>query len=105
MRLNSRCDHPASIVRAPEQSGETGGRVEPRHAEPVDGTVYPDQRRGLHIADERVILDPQRHETSPQLKIRTSNTHLRPSRRLLINAARGARPRTPRVSSAPSSPR
>jgi len=40
-----------------EQGGEAGVGVEARPAEPVDGTVAPDQRRGLAVADEGIILD------------------------------------------------
>ena len=40
-----------------EQAGEDTGRVEPRRAEPVDRAVSRDQRRGLQVADQAVILD------------------------------------------------
>ena len=48
---------PAAMFAAAEQRGEAGGGVEARPAEPVDRSVAPDQRRGLAVADERVVFD------------------------------------------------
>src|SRR6185437_3745093 len=56
-----RRDQPASVLRATEKGGEAGRRVESRQAEPVDGAVPSDERRGLTIADERIVLDRERN--------------------------------------------
>ena len=37
--------------------GKDTGGVEPRPAEPVDGPVASDEGRGVHVADEAVVLD------------------------------------------------
>ena len=50
----------AVVVRA-EQGGEAGTGVEAREAEPVDRALPADQRRGLQVADERVVLDALGH--------------------------------------------
>ncbi len=57
----ARGDLPVTVVRAAEQRGEAGGRVEARQAQPVDGTVRADQRRGLQVADHGVVLDASCH--------------------------------------------
>ena len=40
-----------------EQRGEAGARVEAREAAPVDRAVAADERGGLQVADQRVVLD------------------------------------------------
>ena len=40
-----------------EQRGEHAGRVEPARAEPVDGAVGADERRGAQVADDPVLGD------------------------------------------------
>ena len=40
-----------------EQRGEAGAGVEARPAQPVDRAVAADQRGGLAVADQRVVLD------------------------------------------------
>src|SRR6516164_3581911 len=45
---------PARLVV--QQSGEDTGGVEVRQAQPVDGTVHPDQRGGAQVADNAVML-------------------------------------------------
>ena len=55
-----RGDQPAAVFFGPEQSSEDRAGVEPGHAEPVDRPVAADQRRGLGVADDRVILNGQR---------------------------------------------
>ena len=50
-------------ARRAEQRGEAGAGVEAREAEPVDRAVAADERRGLAVADQRVVLDP-RHQRS-----------------------------------------
>ncbi len=59
--LALRRDQPATVALVSEERGEAGRRVEPRHAQPVDGAVAPHQSRGLGVADERVVLDAERH--------------------------------------------
>src|SRR4051794_40854862 len=41
-----------------QEACEHGGGVEPRQAQPVDRPVDADQRRGLQVTDEPVVLDP-----------------------------------------------
>ena len=55
-------EQPAAVGLVAEQRGEAGGRVEPREAQPVDRAVAAHQRRGLRVADQGVVLDPQRHD-------------------------------------------
>src|SRR5690606_32416396 len=50
---------------AAEQRGEAGGRVEMRHAEPVDRAVASHERGCLHVADKRIVLDPAGHAAHP----------------------------------------
>src|SRR5262249_55073733 len=58
-----RADAPVAVILGAEQPGEARGRVEPGQAEPVDRAIPADQRRGLHVADERVVLDQSRHRS------------------------------------------
>ena len=51
-------EQPAAVALVPEQGGEARARVEAREAEPVDRAVAPDERRGLQVADQPVVLDP-----------------------------------------------
>src|SRR5581483_12137337 len=51
-----RREQPASVLRAAEERGEAGAGVEAREAEPVDRAAALDERRGLQIAEERVVL-------------------------------------------------
>src|SRR5205085_8445125 len=53
-----RCNEPPPVDLVPEERREARGRVEPRQAQPVDGTVAANERGRLHIADQPVILDP-----------------------------------------------
>ena len=61
--LAARREQPAAVLLVPEQRGEAGARVEAREAEPVDRAVPPDERRGLQVADQAVVLDP--HHSPP----------------------------------------
>ena len=54
-RLGS--DLPASVLGATQQCREAGGRVEARHAEPVDRSIAPDQGSGAAVADQGVVFD------------------------------------------------
>ena len=56
--LAVRREQPAAVLIVAEQRGEAGARVEAREAEPVDRAVPPDERRGLQVADQAVVLDP-----------------------------------------------
>ena len=60
-RPPGRRDLPPAVVAVAEQRREHRARVEAGHAEPVDRAVLADQRRGLRVADERVVLDPLGH--------------------------------------------
>ena len=53
---------PVAVVA--EDRGEARARVEAGDAQPVDRAVVGDQRRGLGVADQRVLLDPGRHSPS-----------------------------------------
>jgi hypothetical protein len=55
-----RRETPAAVGLGTQQGGEAGRVIEPGQAQPVDGAVAADQRRGLAIADHRVVLDRQR---------------------------------------------
>jgi hypothetical protein len=57
-QIGRRRQEPAAVVGRPQQRGEARRRVEPRNTEPVDGAVAADERGGLAIADQGVILDP-----------------------------------------------
>ena len=50
-------DRPVAVLRVAEERGEQRSRVEARQAEPVDRAVAADERGGLQIADEPVVLD------------------------------------------------
>ena len=49
------------MVGRAEQGRETGGGVEPGHAEPVKRTVAPDQGRRVGVTYKGVVLDPLAH--------------------------------------------
>jgi len=53
----NRGNAPEPVVRAAEQGGELGGRVEAGQAEPVDRAVIGDQRRRPAIADQRMVFN------------------------------------------------
>ena len=54
-------EQPPAIGRSAEQGGKASGRVEPGHAQPVDRTIPPDERGGMGVADQGVILDALAH--------------------------------------------
>jgi hypothetical protein len=58
-------DLPAAVVVLSEQFCEATPRVEARKAKPIDGTVSPDERSGLGVADHRVVLDGLCHHLQP----------------------------------------
>ena len=51
------------LLLVAEQRGEARAGVEAREAEPVDRAVAADERRGLQVADQAVVLDP--HQSPP----------------------------------------
>ena len=59
--LADRAELPAAVVLGAEEGREAGGGVEARQAQPVDRPVPADQRRGVPVADQRVVLDGQGH--------------------------------------------
>ena len=85
-------DRPVAVFGVAEERREDGAGVESRHAEPVDGTVSADQRGGLEIADEPVILDTTGHDRrlSFHRQAHSRNAASRPKRFLAArsNAAR-----------------
>ena len=56
-----RADDPAAVLDAPQERGETGGRIEARQAQPIDRAVAVHERRGARIADQSVVFDQARH--------------------------------------------
>src|SRR5215208_2956352 len=68
-----RRDQPPPVTLVAQQRGEAGPRIEAREAEPVDRAVAADQRGRVRVADERVLLDPLRHE-APQRTISSARS-------------------------------
>ena len=62
---HGRADPPVPVVLVAEQGGEAGVGVESRQAQPVNGAVAADQRGGLHVPDQCVVLDQARHRSLP----------------------------------------
>ena len=56
-----RGEPPVPVVVVAEQCAERRRRVEARQAEPVDAAVGADERAGVAVADEGVVLDRQGH--------------------------------------------
>src|SRR5438132_694834 len=50
---------PARLVT--EEGREARSGVEPRETEPIDRSVATHQRRGVRVADHRVVLERKRH--------------------------------------------
>ncbi len=55
-------NEPTAMSGRAEESCETGIRIKPRPTQPIDGAIATDQCRCLAVADERVVLNTQRHE-------------------------------------------
>ena len=51
-------EQPAAVVGSAQQGGEAGAGVEAGEAEPIDRPAALDERRGLQVADQCVVLDP-----------------------------------------------
>ena len=60
-------DLPVAVGLVTEERGEARAGIEPGDAEPVDRAVVGDQRGGLGVADERVLLDARRHASAVTL--------------------------------------
>src|SRR4029077_13423609 len=54
-----------AVVRRAQQWGETGSRIEPRPAQPIDRAAIGHERGGLAVADQRVVFDPRRQGAPP----------------------------------------
>src|SRR5260370_40443572 len=86
-------DEPPALRVAPDQRGDERGGVEPGPAQPVDRPVVGDERRGLGVPDERVLLDPRRHGC-PDATCRSPPTRALGAART-PSAAASTRPATP----------
>src|SRR3954447_26996376 len=60
-----RSNQPAAMVWAPKQGGEARIGIKARPAQPIYRSISSDKRRCLAIADQGVILNWQRHRSSP----------------------------------------
>jgi hypothetical protein len=56
-RFALRSEQPAPVVRRAEEGGEAGAGVEAREGQPVDGSVSADERAGLLVGQERLVLE------------------------------------------------
>src|SRR5215469_6322537 len=54
---------PAAVVLVTQQGCEARVGVEPGQAQPVQCTIAADEGGGLHVTDQRVILDQARHRS------------------------------------------
>ena len=55
-----RAQLPVAVIGGAEDRGEAGGGVEARQAQPVDRAVLADERGGVAVAQQGVVLDRQR---------------------------------------------
>ena len=79
-QVRRRPQRPAAVLLRPDQGGEAGARVEPREAEPVDRPLARDERGGLEVADEPVVLDARRHgSTLPRSAGQSRHARRRPA--------------------------
>ncbi len=62
LELPDRAQLPVPVLVGAEQPGEAGRGAEPGQAEPVDGAVRADERRGLPVADQGVVRDREGHD-------------------------------------------
>ena len=63
-----RRDRPASVLAIAEQRGKARRRVEARPAQPVDRSGARDQRRGLAVANQRVVFEGGAHGRSRRVQ-------------------------------------
>ncbi len=64
---HGRADLPLAVGLIAQQRGEAGVGVEPGQAQPVHAPVAADECRGLHVADERVVLDEPGHANASRM--------------------------------------
>ena len=64
VELALRLDRPVPVLGVAEQRGEDRARVEARQAEPVDAAVTADERGGLEVSDQPVVLDAGHYSPS-----------------------------------------
>src|SRR4051812_22144546 len=48
---------PATLLGGAQEGGKARPRIEARQAQPIDAAVTADERGGVGVADQRVILD------------------------------------------------
>jgi len=72
----ARREPPAPMLGAAQQGGKAGGGVEAGHAEPIDGAGARDERGGLAVADERVVLDGVGHAMLGALPLTSPERHV-----------------------------
>ena len=87
-----RGDQPAPVGGSAKESGKAGGRVEPGHAQPVDGTVPPYKCGRMSVADQGVILYALAHAaTSRKFPGPSQLREMRPGSGGLVGLNRGLR--------------
>jgi hypothetical protein len=52
---------PQAVGLVTEKRREARRRVEARGAQPINGAIDADQRRGLRVADQRIVFKPEWH--------------------------------------------
>jgi hypothetical protein len=67
---------PMAVVRLAQQRGETGARIEPRPAQPIDRAAIGHERGGLAVPDQRVVFDPRRQGAPPIFLVPAEERHL-----------------------------
>ena len=101
-QVGRRAQRPAAVLLRPDEGGEAGARVEPREAEPVDRPLARDERGGLEVADQPVVLDARRHgSTLPRSAGQSRHARRRPASEPGLRHRRGrgrrlVRPRSAR---------
>ena len=51
-------NEPSPMFRRTEESRETGVRIKPRPAQPINRAVATDQRRCFAVTDQRIVFNP-----------------------------------------------
>ena len=62
--VDARSDPPRAVLLRAEEAGEAGRGIEAGQAEPIDRAVQPHQCSRMGVADQRVVLDAERHRPS-----------------------------------------
>src|SRR5579871_3643283 len=66
------CDQPAAVARGAQECSEAGVGAKGRPAQPIDRAVTADERCGLTISDQRVVLYRKGHiRYSPSRQVAT----------------------------------